>query len=106
MTFQVDVILEYISLFFEITWYLEMYRWFLLKMSFIVTFLPQYCLFNGSLLSYASWQTFLMFYFFSSIVGIVKGPFFFRVLRFQSQIPHMFLAWLFEPMKGVIHYGR
>ena len=44
--------------------------------------------------------------FFSSIVSIVLGPFVFGVSRFQSQIPYMFPAWLFEPMRGVIHYGR
>ena len=59
----------------------------------------QYRLFNGSLLSHASWQTFLMYYFFSSIVGIVLGPSIFGVSRFQSQIPYMFLALLFEPMR-------
>ena len=37
MTFQVDVIPEYTSLFFEITWSLEICRWFLSRMSFIVT---------------------------------------------------------------------
>ena len=31
-------------------------------------------------------------YIFSSIVGIVLGPSVFGVLRFQSQIPYMFLA--------------
>ena len=40
MTVQVDVILEHISIFFfEITWYLEMCRWYLSRVSFIVTFL-------------------------------------------------------------------
>ena len=34
-------------------------------------------------------------YFFSSIVGIVLGPSVFGVSRFESQIPYMFLAWLF-----------
>ena len=46
--------------------------------------LPQYCLFNGSLLSHASCQTFLMYYFFSAMVGIVLGPSIFVVSRFQS----------------------
>ena len=45
-------------------------------------------------------------YVFSSIVGIVLGPSVFGVSRFQSQISYMFLAWIFEPMKGVIHFGR
>ena len=44
--------------------------------------------------------------FFSSIVVIVLGPSVFYILSFQSQIPHMFLTWLFEPMRGVIHFRR
>ena len=55
MTFQVDFILEHISLFFEITWSLEMCRWFFPRMGFIVTFLLYNCLFSGSLLGHASW---------------------------------------------------
>ena len=43
-------------------------------------------------------------YFYPSIVGIVLGSSVFSVSRFQSQIPYMFLAWLFEPMRGVIHF--
>ena len=39
MKFHVDVILDHISLFFKITRSLEMCRGFLLRMSFIMTFL-------------------------------------------------------------------
>ena len=39
MTFHVDVTPEYISLFFEIARSLEMFRWVLPRISFIVTFL-------------------------------------------------------------------
>ena len=42
--------------------------------------------------------------FFSSIISVVLGPSVFYVSRFQSQIPHMFLAWLFESMGGVIYF--
>ena len=54
MTFQVDAIQEYISLFIEITLSLGMCIWFLLMMSIIETFFIHYCLFNRSLLGHVS----------------------------------------------------
>ena len=45
--------------------------------------LLKYCSFRGSLLGHTSWQTFLKYYF-SSIIGVVKGPFFLLYLEISK----------------------
>ena len=67
---------------------------------FIVPFLLQYCLLNGSLLSHVSWKIFLKYYF-SSIVSFVVGHSYILCLKISKLIP--ILAWFFELMSRVTH---
>ena len=63
-------------------------------------------LFSGSLLSHASWQTFIMYYFFHPLLAFFWDPLSLVSLDFKVRFPYMFLAWIFEPMRGVIHFGH
>ena len=74
-------------------------------MSFIVTFLFLVLFIQHVFIGSCDLADISHAYFFSSIVGIVLGPSVFGFSRFQSQIQYMFLAWLFEPMRVVIHFG-